>query len=181
MEKNSNNDDDFIVAPLPVDQEGRLSPEANGPMMDSPAPVPERTPENFICLRDCRHYWTIETMLQAQNSEEFWEDAGLKMPNKHHHVCLINPGAETEFADDNCYSCNKWDPIPEEELVQLKFRRDQYYEKHPECMPIEEDEIVLDIADAEQQEEEQRDKEELLAATKQKELSINNDNGDDHA
>jgi len=114
---------------MPIAPDGGIDGDMAAAMMGQPAPVPSRTPEHFICLRGpCRHYWALVTMAQEGNPEETWAHLGIAAPRQHRHTCLVNPGFETDFGDDNAYECNKWDPMGESELFQLKARRDAYYE-----------------------------------------------------
>lgn len=131
MDKESRHDDDdeqdeFELPEVPIAADG-------GPVFGygvaQPAPVPERNPENFVCLRGpCRHYWYLQTMAQEGNPAGTWEHLGIKAPRQHSHTCLVNPGHETSFAEDNVFECNKWDPMTKQELVQLTQRRQEYFE-----------------------------------------------------
>lgn len=96
-----------------------------GPLpLAPPEPVPERTPENLICLRGpCRHYWYLKTMAQAGNPQGTWEALNIPSPRKHHHICLVQPGVETEFEGDNCFDCSRWDPLTKREKNRLSKRR----------------------------------------------------------
>ena len=141
MEKDSRHHDeqpdDFSPPAVPVGVDG-------GPMVGygttgQPSPVPARHPDHFICLRGpCRHYWHLVTMAQEGNPEETWAHLGIEAPRQHHHTCLINPGFETSFGDDNAYECSRWDPTPKQELIQLRVRRDAYFKDHPEHAPTPE-------------------------------------------
>jgi hypothetical protein len=55
---------------------------------------------------------------------------GIADLRQHHHTCLLNPGFETVFEDDNAYDCNKWDPMTSSELVQINHRRELYSQRH---------------------------------------------------
>jgi hypothetical protein len=74
-------------------------------------------------------------MSGAGNPAELWEQLGIPEPRKHWHLCLVNPGYETSFEDDNAFECNRWDPIEKHELIQIRTRRERYYEEHPEHRP----------------------------------------------
>lgn len=131
VEKHSKHDDDptddFQPPAMPVAPDGGIDGDLAAAMIGQPAAVPNRTPENFVCLRGpCRHYWHLITMAQEGNPEETWEHLGISAPRQHHHTCLVNPGLETDFGDDNAYECNKWDPTTPQELVQLQKRRETY-------------------------------------------------------
>lgn len=65
-------------------------------------------------------------MSDAGNPAETFEELGLPEPRQHHHMCLVNPGYETEFTDDNAYDCNKWDPYAAHELADINQRRAAY-------------------------------------------------------
>lgn len=91
-----------------------------------PEPVPERTPENMICLRGpCRHYWHMVAMADAGNPAGTWAKLGVDAPRQHHHTCLAGP-EETDLAEDNVFECNRWEPYTNDELIKIKARRDQY-------------------------------------------------------
>lgn len=132
MEKHSRHDDeapdDYAPPAVPIGSDG--GPVVGYGAIGQPAAVPERTPENFICLRGpCRHYWHLVTMAQEGNPADTWEHLGIEAPRQHHHTCLVNPGYETDFGDDNAFECNKWDPTTSGELVQLQRRRDEYQQR----------------------------------------------------
>lgn len=92
-------------------------------VIGKPPTVPERTPENFVCLRGpCRHFWHLVTMAQEGNPEGTF-DHPLK---QHHYTCLVHPGVETDFGDDNAYECNRWDPLTPHEIRLIQDRRNQY-------------------------------------------------------
>jgi hypothetical protein len=137
VEKNSRHDDQpedtFSPSPIPAGPDGGIDADVAASMLGQPTAVPERSPEHFVCMRGpCRHYWHLVTMAQEGNPEETWEHLGIPAPRQHHHTCLVNPGFETDFGDDNAYKCSKWDPMLDSELVELKRRRDSYYDTHPE-------------------------------------------------
>jgi hypothetical protein len=135
VDKDSKHDeqpDEYNPPPIVVAPDGGISAGFIG----QPAAVPERTPANFICLRGpCRHYWHLVTMAGEGNPADTWEHLGISAPRQHHHTCLMNPGFETSFADDNAFECNKWDPIDGDELVQIRARRIRYYDAYPEHAP----------------------------------------------
>ena len=68
-------------------------------------------------------------MAQEGNPEDTWDYLGIDPPRRHHYICLVNPGFETAFDDDNAYECSRWDPWEPEELVQIDLRRERYYER----------------------------------------------------
>lgn len=83
------------------------------------APLPPRTPENMVCLRGpCRHYWHLVTTGDFANT-----DGDFK---QHHHVCLVNPGYETNLEGSDVADCGKWDPLTRRELVKIRKRRAAY-------------------------------------------------------
>jgi len=145
MDKNSRHDHDEDeggggFAALPIGPDGGIDAELAAGMIGQPAAVPDRTPEHFICMRGpCKHYWHLVTMAQEGNPSSTWEHLGIAAPRQHHHTCTVNPGFETDFGDDNAFKCNRWDPLIDTELVQIKTRRELYYAAHPEHRPKEED------------------------------------------
>lgn len=96
------------------------------PFIGQPEPVPPRTPENFICLRGpCRFYWHLTTMAGEGNPAGTFEALGIPRPRQHHHVCLVNPGFETDLTDDNVFDCNRWEPLSHHEVThRLTLRQD---------------------------------------------------------
>lgn len=107
-----------------------------GPIGD-PEPVPERHPDNFVCLRGpCKHYWNLETMAHAGNPKETWEHLGIPVPRQHHHICLRGID-EMNMEEDNVFSCSLWEPLLDVEVSQLRDRREAYYQQHPEYRPQE--------------------------------------------
>lgn len=159
MEKDSRHDDEpeeFTPAAIPASADGGIDAGIAMAMVGQPPAVPARHPDNFICLRGpCRHYWNLVTMAQEGNPEETWEALGIEAPRQHHHICLVNPGYETSFGDDNAYKCSKWDPYNDGELVQIRANREAYYSKHPEHRP-DPDEHVLGIEFEEIETEEEK-------------------------
>lgn len=92
--------------------------------LGDPEPVPERTPENLICLNGpCRYFWSMETMGHSGNPASYWRELGVAPPRQRHLSCLRDPSGETDFTDDNVYTCNQWDPMTREETVALLERR----------------------------------------------------------
>lgn len=135
-------EDDFTPPPIPAAPDGGIPASIAAGALGQPTTVPARTPDNFVCLRGpCRHYWHLVTMAQEGNPAETWEHLGIPAPRQHHHTCLVNPGFETGFGDDNAYECNKWDPLDDAELVQIKVRRGAYYQRHPEHRPVTHEDI----------------------------------------
>lgn len=105
--------------------------------LGDPEPVPERTPENLICLRGpCRYFWSMETMGHSGNPASYWRELGVAPPRQRHLSCLRDPSGETDFTDDNVFTCNQWDPllsdapsavpIPQDELTAREYRRRLY-------------------------------------------------------
>jgi hypothetical protein len=68
-------------------------------------------------------------MAQEGNPEDTWKHLGIDAPRHHHHICLVNPGLETAFADDNAYECSRWDPMEPTDLVRLERRRQRYHKR----------------------------------------------------
>ena len=142
MQKNSRHDDEpgeeIEFPAIPAGPDGGIDAGVAAGMISQPATVPERTPENFKCLQGpCLHYWHLVTMAQEGNPEDTWEHLGIAAPRQHHYTCLLNPGYETTFADDNAYECDRHAPLMESELVQIKARREDYYRRFPEHRPTE--------------------------------------------
>lgn len=93
--------------------------------------IPDATPEQFVCLRGpCRHYWHLVTDAHVGNPAGSFEAMGLEVPKLHHHTCLLNPGQETEFAEDCAYDCSRWDPFSPRELKKIEKRRNAYFKRN---------------------------------------------------
>lgn len=139
MEKNSRHDEapeEYSPPAMPIAPDGGI----DGGMIGQPAAIPPRTAEHFVCLRGpCRHYWHLVTMAQEGNPADTWKALGIDAPRQHHHTCLVNPGWETSIEDDNVFECSKWDPLTDHDLIQLKTRREEYFERHPDHRPEEND------------------------------------------
>lgn len=134
MDKNSRHDEDeeieFEPTPIPVSPDGGIDGSLASSMIGHPPAVPERTPNNFVCLRGpCKHYWHLVTMAQEGNPQDTWDHLGIAPPRQHHHTCLVNPGYETAFSDDNAFECSRWEPYTETELNEIQKRRNAYHER----------------------------------------------------
>lgn len=132
MDKESRHDTDELEEPdeLPPVPVGIAPDGLPQPLqLPPPPPVPDRTPGNFVCLRGpCRYYWRLETMANEGNPQGTFDTIKRQI----HHTCLVNPGYETSFADDNAFACNLWDPISPDQLVERARRREDYFQRHPE-------------------------------------------------
>jgi len=118
-------DDSTRRGPLP----GELPHDGFVPPQMVHYPLPERTPENFVCVRGpCRHYWHLVTDAHVGNVIGTFEDLGREVPKLHHHVCLLSQ-QETEFEEDIAYECSRWDPLEPKELLQIQKRRDRYHKR----------------------------------------------------
>lgn len=126
---------DFEPSGMPIAPDGGMVP---GFALEPPAPLPELTPQNFVCLRGpCRHYWHLVTDVDMENPESTWDALGISKPRQHHHTCLVNPGTESNLNGDHVHECSKWDPFAIHELVQLKARRQAYFDTNPDPTPEE--------------------------------------------
>ena len=135
MEKHTRFDDSDVA-----DREDDFDPPIGGPGMfeavGQPIQVPPRHPDYFVCLRGpCRHYWHLVTMANIGNPAETFEALGIPVPRKHNHVCLVNPGMETTIGNDNVFECSRWEPQSTSDLIQIRVRREAYFDKHPEHAP----------------------------------------------
>jgi hypothetical protein len=89
--------------------------------------------ESSMCAKGpCRHYWRLVTLADSGNPAGTWEALGIPEPRQHTHVCLVNPGMETDLGDDFVFECSRWDPIIPADLHQLEARRKKYLDAHPE-------------------------------------------------
>jgi hypothetical protein len=122
-------------APLPpTAPDGGFDPRAVA--VNVPDKLPAATPQNMICLRGpCRHYWYCETNFDAGNPGGTFESLGLAAPRQRHHLCTLIPGMETDFTEDVCFECNRWDPLDAKELAARQQRRAEYYRANPDHDP----------------------------------------------
>ena len=133
MDKFSRHDDEEEeleeLSAIPETPMGMAADGLPIPVQLLPPPlVPARTPDIFVCLRGpCMHYWYLETMAGEGNPEGTFKTVMKKL----HHGCLRNPGFETWYEDDNVYSCNQWDPLPPDQLVEREKRRQDYFSQLP--------------------------------------------------
>jgi hypothetical protein len=57
-------------------------------------------------------------------------------PIQDRHICRGVPGVFLELSGDApVYKCSAWDPLFHSDVVELKHRRDKYFEQHPENKP----------------------------------------------
>jgi len=136
MEKTSKHDEEdgagWDPPAAPVALDGGPAPGYGSGGL-SQASVPSRSPDNFVCMRGpCKHYWNLTTMADEGNPPDTWKHLGIEPPRKHHHICLVNPGFETSFEDDNVFACNKWDPLGLYDLIEIEGSREGYFKLHPE-------------------------------------------------
>lgn len=120
-----------LLDPLDRILSGSGSPMAfgpNGPMQDVIGPEyvpPLPTPDNCVCLRDCKYLWTLIQAFPAGNTA----DSLPSDPKYRTRTCLANPHAPTEIPDV-VYECSHWEPInpesPEEQ--RREAAREKYYQ-----------------------------------------------------
>lgn len=108
--------------------------------MGAPPPLPDATPENFVCLRGpCRHYWEMSTHMSAGNTASTFGPDGLRdesgqplrPPRSILRTCLVHPGTETDLGDECVFECNRWDPIEDRVIKDIGKRRKAFYKRHP--------------------------------------------------
>lgn len=124
----------------PTGPDGGPTPEAVNLL--APVPVPEFTPRNSPCLRNCRHF------LRAWSHFDVGNTAGCFAPGQEprvqHVACMVQPGVHLELtADSPVLDCNRWDPLPDREIRKLARRRKKYLAKHP----LGDDNDDLDLED----------------------------------
>lgn len=93
-----------------------------------PEPLPEATPEHFICLRGpCRHYMETSVMFPASNPR-----GQLKKPKQITRMCSALPQTYMDLTDENVYTCSKWSPLTPAELTAEEQLREDYYQRNPQ-------------------------------------------------
>ncbi len=111
--------DDFVIDPLdslmedtnfgqlPVTPDGKFTPATEA---FEPDPIPEATPETFICLRGpCRYYVEQKTHFGAGNVAGSLDHVPVMVNRR----CSVIYGYEIVLTDEIMYDCNKWDPDPD--------------------------------------------------------------------
>lgn len=88
-------------------------------------PLPARTPENFLCMRNCRHYWHMVVPVDCSNPAGTWDAMGIPEPRQHVHTCTAQPGCETAL-DGLVYECSRFDPLTPRERRRVRRRREKY-------------------------------------------------------
>jgi hypothetical protein len=135
---------DVELGPLPVAPDGGI---AAGAAIGMPPPVPEATPQQFVCLRGpCRHYWELVTDMGSGNPASTWDPINglkdelgqpLQIPRQINRSCLAQLGMETELTDDCVFDCNRWDPLSRSEIRKLERRRRRHFRRFPGHKPEE--------------------------------------------
>ena len=87
-----------------------------------PEPIPEATPDNMICLRDCRHYVEIVSRFNAGNAKG---TLGFQ-PRQINRFCKAIAGTDIDLTDELVSDCSDWDPISAEEIVAKSKRRQEW-------------------------------------------------------
>ncbi len=108
---------------MPMSRDGGIAPAFLAPE----APLPEATPANCVCLRNCRNY--METLASA----DVYAPTLNRRPVQVMRLCTAVPGVRIELDDDFLVSCTSWDPIGADVLAARNQRRREYLEKNPEC------------------------------------------------
>ncbi len=125
--------DSFILddyGPPPLDQNTKGFGAGLAPAWDSKKSTPA-IPENFICLRNCRHYLETVSEFPHGNAPGTLD----KVPMQLNRFCMRVPGSHIDLAEDIIFDCNQWAPYSETELVQIRSSRDAYYAQHPDHAP----------------------------------------------
>lgn len=126
------NSDDDLVDPLDTILAEELPPAMPpspgtqfSPAPIQPEPIPEATPENMICLRDCRHYVELITNFQAGNAKGTLQH----VPRQTNRFCKVIEGSDIDLTDELVSVCNQWDPIDPTFVFERNLRRKRYEEK----------------------------------------------------
>lgn len=87
--------------------------------------IPERTPENCVCLRGpCRHYWEMKVDFDYGNPAGTFEELGVSEPQLRAYSCQLD--LSMDMREHLVFECNKWDPLQENELIRIRDKRDTY-------------------------------------------------------
>jgi hypothetical protein len=143
---------DFEPSPLPP-----IAPDGGfAPGIPPPAPTPEATEDNMICLRGpCRHFHTMVTTA-GEGNPEGWTDnledidgniVSISEPRMHHMLCWVQPGVEIELTGDCVFDCSRWEPLLPRDTKALTYRRNAYFEDHPEYAPVTNEDFGEDFDD----------------------------------
>jgi hypothetical protein len=98
--------------------------------------APAWSPENVLCLRDCKHFLHIVTHFEHGNPAGTFENGYL--PKRHRYYCMRIPGIDLELtADEPILGCNLWDPMSAGDRANLKLRQEKWQPKPPEPEPPE--------------------------------------------
>ncbi len=89
--------------------------------------LPDATPENFVCLRNCRHF------LQTVSISDVYAPTLSRRPVQLMRLCTAAPGVRVELDDDAILSCTSWDPLETDVIAARNSRRLAYFTDHPEC------------------------------------------------
>ena len=122
----SNNDDFDGIDPLDAILEGNdfnpAMPGGPATAISQPEPIPEATPENFVCLRGpCINYMEVTHRFNHGNREMGDEFA----PKQYTRYCLktINP---IELTDELVHDCSHWCPMGHKEHAKVEAARNAY-------------------------------------------------------
>jgi hypothetical protein len=132
--------DEFAPSPLPVGSDG--TPKPAGPV-GNPEPLPDATPDNWICLRGpCRHYMRIVEAGEFGNTAGTFEAD--EQPRQVNHWCDAINGSYTDMGNNIVFECNRWDPLDDDEpeVMARERRRSKYLKLYPAHAPISDAEIA---------------------------------------
>lgn len=110
------------LQPLPIGPDGGFNPT----LPVQPEPIPEATPENMVCLRDCRYYMEVVSRFNAGNAKG---TLGFQ-PRQINRFCKAIPGTDIDLTDELVSECSDWDPIPVDEVVAKSKRRQEWIEQY---------------------------------------------------
>lgn len=114
------------VMPVPMDQS--LGPV---PPPGEPFGIPAATPEEFICLRECRHYFETTMVMGVGNTRDSLDSEPILIKRS----CRRIPGYDFDLTDECIRDCNDFDPLDKTFVDERELRRQAYYAAHPGVKP----------------------------------------------
>jgi hypothetical protein len=125
--------------------DGLPYPPGAEPGIQPPPPLAPATPDDMACMRGpCRYFWSIRTNIDHGNAAGTFEHLGIDEPQLETMRCTIQSGVDFDMEETNIFACSRWDPMPQDELIQITKRRDNYYKHHPEHDPSCNDLAIAD-------------------------------------
>lgn len=113
----------FEPAPIPVAPDGGIDQAVFAGM--DPTPIPEVTPETFICLRGpCRHLFELVCWGDYEAPRN--DDGTPHVTKESFRSCTVQPGVRTSLDDNVVYECSLWNPITTSEISRRSSDRKKH-------------------------------------------------------